>query len=163
MMAKRKPAQPPIVPGRHLRAQAAAARREKQAALHSALAKVVARGGVEPPSTPRQEATEPAQNIPEIITEPRFTFPPYVEPTPALQPAQGTYRIHELGFEQCRFACTADDVPRDQHRFCGALAPIGPGNLHGSWCAEHLAVLFDRTSRMASPGYLKALKRSGAR
>ena len=136
-MAKRAP-KPAFVPGRHLRALAAVARREKQVALHSALAKVVARA--EAPA-----ATKP-ENGADLSTEPRFTFPPYVEPTPtpAPRPAQGAYRIHELGFEQCRFACTSDDEARDVHRFCGAPAPIGPGNLHGSWCEAHRALVFGR-------------------
>ncbi|MGA4552358.1 hypothetical protein [Methylorubrum aminovorans] len=51
----------------------------------------------------------------------------------------GTWPIADLRAGQCRFACTADDAPRDQHRFCGRPTRVGRSNLHGSWCDEHLA------------------------
>lgn len=71
---------------------------------------------------------------------PRFTFPPPVEPAaPPPLPAAGTYRIDQLRLGQCRFACTPFEAR--SHRFCGARTEIGPGNLHGSWCAEHLPVV----------------------
>lgn len=50
----------------------------------------------------------------------------------------GAWPLADLRARQCRFACTADDAPRDQHRFCGRRTFVGPGNLHGSWCDEHL-------------------------
>lgn len=71
------------------------------------------------------------------VPTPRFTFPTPAEPAPAaLPPAVGTYRIDQLGLGQCRFACTPHGAR--QHRFCGAATEIGPGNIHGSWCPEHL-------------------------
>ena len=53
---------------------------------------------------------------------------------------RGTFRIEDLGPSQCRYAC--NEAPHDGHRFCGAATEIGPGNIHGSWCAEHRAVVF---------------------
>ncbi|WP_437870879.1 hypothetical protein ACSD7O_14160 [Methylorubrum extorquens] len=50
----------------------------------------------------------------------------------------GTWPLTDLRSGQCRFACTADDAPRDQHRFCGRPTRISRSNLHGSWCDEHL-------------------------
>lgn len=50
----------------------------------------------------------------------------------------GTWPLADLRSGQCRFACTADDTPRDQHRFCGRATRISRSNLHGSWCDEHL-------------------------
>lgn len=50
--------------------------------------------------------------------------------------APGAYEIHELGPGRCRFATTPHDAR--SHRFCGAATEIGPGNIHGSWCPEHL-------------------------
>lgn len=71
---------------------------------------------------------------------PRFTFPPLAVPVPAPPPpAPGTYRIDQLRIGQCRFACTPHGIR--EHRFCGAATEAGPGNLHGSWCAEHLPVV----------------------
>ncbi|GEL44255.1 hypothetical protein MEX01_48460 [Methylorubrum extorquens] len=50
----------------------------------------------------------------------------------------GAWPIADLRASQCRFACTDDRAPADQHRFCGRRTFVGPGNLHGSWCDEHL-------------------------
>ncbi|UYW25702.1 hypothetical protein OKC48_20880 [Methylorubrum extorquens] len=50
----------------------------------------------------------------------------------------GAWPISDLRTRQCRFACTDDRAPADQHRFCGRRTHVGPGNLHGSWCDEHL-------------------------
>ncbi|MCP1550686.1 MULTISPECIES: hypothetical protein [Methylorubrum] len=72
-------------------------------------------------------AADPTLIFAATIVSPKIIEHPYGEwPTLALGP------------RQCRFACTADDVPRDQHRFCGRRTFVGPGNLHGSWCDEHL-------------------------
>lgn len=71
---------------------------------------------------------------------PRFTFPPLAEPAPAPPPpAPGTYRTDQLGLCRCRFATTPHGAA--SHRFCGARTEIGPGNIHGSWCAEHLPLV----------------------
>lgn len=80
---------------------------------------------------------------------PRFTFPPPADPAPAPPPpAPGTYRIDQLRLGQCRFACTPHGAR--SHRFCGAATEIGPGNIHGSWCPEHLPVVTCMPGR--SPG-----------
>ena len=60
------------------------------------------------------------------------------------QPAYGTLRLADLGLYQCRYACTADDAPRDGHRFCGRPTNVGAGNLHGSWCEEHRLLVWGR-------------------
>lgn len=91
--------------------------------------------------------TKPAQIMPEIMPEP---------PAPEI----GDFRIDQLGMDQCRFACTADDAPRGQHRFCGAPTEIGPGNRWGSWCSKHLPRVFSDTSTLARPAFLKNAERS---
>lgn len=55
------------------------------------------------------------------------------------QPEPGTYRLEQLGFCQCRFPGA---LVRGEHRFCGRPTTFGRANKHGSWCDEHLAVVF---------------------
>lgn len=91
------------------------------------------------PSTGRSlwERQRDAIRAAKAAPRPRFTFPPPAEPAPAPPaPAPGTYRIDQLRLGQCRFACTPHGAR--SHRFCGAATEIGPGNIHGSWCPEHL-------------------------
>ena len=59
---------------------------------------------------------------------------------PAPIHALGLWPISALRDGQCRYACTPDDA--SSHRFCGAATQVGPGNLHGSWCETHRAVVF---------------------
>ena len=70
-------------------------------------------------------------------------------------PAPGAWPIATLREGQCRFACTGHNVPPADHRFCGQPTQVGPGNLHGSWCPEHLERMYDRSSRLARPSFLK--------
>ena len=76
-----------------------------------------------------------------MITAPRETR------ADAPMPAFGAYRIDQLGSGRCRFACTGLDGP---HRFCGRPTQVGRLNRHGSWCADHLAVVFT-ASRPGGP------------
>lgn len=94
---------------------------------------------------------------------PRYTFPPFAPAPAEPQPAPGAYRIEQLRLGQCRFACTADDAPRDAHRFCGARTEIGRANPFGSWCPEHLAIVVETTSRLAQPAFLKNAARGVGR
>lgn len=65
---------------------------------------------------------------------------PIVPPPPTPEP--GTWRIAELREGQCRFACTPHDARPAAHRFCGQTTQAGPGNLHGSWCPDHLPMVW---------------------
>lgn len=69
---------------------------------------------------------------------PALIFAATIEAAKVNTHADGAWPLTDLRARQCRFACTADNVPRDQHRFCGRRTRVGPGNLHGSWCDEHL-------------------------
>jgi len=70
--------------------------------------------------------------------EPTLIFAATIEAAKDNTHPDGAWPIADLRTSQCRFACTADDAPRDQHRFCGRRTHVGPGNPHGSWCDEHL-------------------------
>lgn len=59
----------------------------------------------------------------------------------------GAFILADLRSGMCRYACTPDDVPKDQHRFRGAKTFIGPGNRHGSWCPDHLRVVWGQGTR----------------
>lgn len=90
------------------------------------------------------------------MNTPRFTFPdPMPDRTPekvAREP--GTYRLEDLGFEQCRYP-TSGDRPVGGHRFCGEPAPISADNRHGSWCEHHRGIVFGKGTageRAAVPG-----------
>lgn len=92
------------------------------------------------PAESRHGQTSAPESAIQAPPAPRFTFPPPAEPAPAPpQPAAGAYRIDQLREGQCRFACTPHDAR--SHRFCGQATEIGPGNLWGSWCPEHLPVV----------------------
>lgn len=84
--------------------------------------------------------TETAQNMPEIMpaADPTLIFAATIVGPEINEHPDGAWPISDLRTRQCRFSCTADDAPRDQHRFCGRRTFVGPGNLHGSWCDEHL-------------------------
>lgn len=92
---------------------------------------------------------------------PRYTFPPVVPAAPEAHPDRGAYRIDQLQLGQCRFPCTPHGART--HLFCGDATEIGSGNLHGSWCPEHLAVVVDTSSRLAQPAFLKNTVRSVGR
>lgn len=89
--------------------------------------------------------------------------PPAVSPAATIVAAEintlapGAWPIANLREGQCRFACTPDHVPADQHRFCGEPTRVGPGNLHGSWCPKHLERMYDTTSRLARPRFLNRI------
>ncbi|MBP2494995.1 hypothetical protein ABID82_005020 [Methylobacterium sp. PvP062] len=67
---------------------------------------------------------------------------PAPEPAPAAPPlpAFGTFACLELKDGQCRFPCSSHG---GAHRFCGR--PIAPrvSGKPSSWCAAHLAVVFE--------------------
>lgn len=88
----------------------------------------------------RQEAAQKAAMRPESAAqpEPMPIFPTALEVPKIDTHPYGAWPLTELRARQCRFACTADDVPRDQHRFCGRRTFVGPRNLDASWCDEHL-------------------------
>lgn len=67
---------------------------------------------------------------------------PVPEPAPAAPPppAFGTYALDQLNSCQCRFVCSSAG---SDHRFCGKPTTIGGPNRHGSWCDEHLAIVFE--------------------
>lgn len=65
---------------------------------------------------------------------------PIAPPPP--DPEPGTWRIAELREGQCRFACTPHNARPEAHRFCGRRTQVGPGNLHGSWCPDHLPMVW---------------------
>lgn len=161
-MAKRTPKTAPVTrAGKAMRAAQGdlAARRE---ALHAALRKAVSVSvpsqvvekidtGEKAAASPKSSRRKPlaakgiASSVGDRLSErpdlvhpvpPRFTFPPFVEPAAPPVREPGTYPIAELRMGQCRFACTPHGDR--EHRFCGAATEIGPGNLHGSWCAAHL-------------------------
>ena len=83
-------------------------------------------------------APESPDNSP--AAEPTLIFAATIEAPQSVQILHepGAWPLTDLRARQCRFACTADEAPRDQHRFCGRRTFVGPGNLHGSWCDEHL-------------------------
>jgi len=67
---------------------------------------------------------------------------PAPEPAPVAPPppAFGTFLCMEMKDGQCRFPCSSEG---GQHRFCGRpIAPRASGR-QSSWCAEHLAVVFE--------------------
>ncbi|MCJ2143679.1 hypothetical protein [Methylobacterium sp. E-066] len=55
------------------------------------------------------------------------------------QPDFGTYRLDQLGFCQCRYPGA---LVRGEHRFCGRPTVMTDANKYGSWCDEHLPVVF---------------------
>jgi len=64
------------------------------------------------------------------------------EASPVLAPARpefGAYRVEQLGFCQCRYPGA---LVRGEHRFCGRPTTVSRTNKHGSWCDEHMAVVF---------------------
>lgn len=67
---------------------------------------------------------------------------PAPEPAPVAPPppAFGSYRLDQLGFCQCRYPAS---TVQGEHRFCGRPTTIGGANRHGSWCDEHLAVVYE--------------------
>lgn len=60
--------------------------------------------------------------------------------------ATGAWPIALLRTGQCRFACTPHGARPEQHRFCGAPTASRAGK-PTSWCAAHLARIFDASSR----------------
>lgn len=56
------------------------------------------------------------------------------------KPAPGSYRLDQIGFCQCKFPTA---TVGGEHRFCGQPTTIGGANRHGSWCDEHLAIVFE--------------------
>lgn len=104
-----------------------------------------------PPSAGREGGADPAIGMPiseqdqrvEVAPEVRAEEPTIIFAATIVSPKinehpDGTWPLADLRSGQCRFACTADDAPRDQHRFCGRPTRISRSNLHGSWCDEHL-------------------------
>ncbi|GBU18046.1 MULTISPECIES: hypothetical protein [Methylobacterium] len=61
-------------------------------------------------------------------------------------PADGDWPLPALRQGQCRFACTPHNAPSDAHRFCGRPTRISRSNLHGSWCDEHLPLVWGEGS-----------------
>lgn len=96
--------------------------------------------GVEPAiGMPISEQDQRVEVVAEVrATEPTLIFAATIEAAKVNTHPDGAWPLTDLRARQCRFACTADDAPRDQHRFCGRRTHVGPGNLHGSWCDEHL-------------------------
>lgn len=78
--------------------------------------------------------------------DPTIIFAAAFEAPKPVEHPDGTWPLADLRTGQCRFACTADDVPRDQHRFCGRPTRISRSNLHGSWCDEHLTRVWGQGS-----------------
>lgn len=60
----------------------------------------------------------------------------------------GAWPIAALRADQCRFACTPHAAWPEQHRFCGEPTASRAGK-PTSWCATHLARIFDASSRAA--------------
>ncbi|UYW34457.1 hypothetical protein [Methylorubrum extorquens] len=145
-MAKRQTR--PLTPAEAVRkGRKLIAERRRQARAANPLP-VVGEGGAEPAiGMPISEQDQRVEVVLITPVEPSST-PPAAEPTLIFAAtieaakvnthADGEWPLTDLRARQCRFACTADNVPRDQHRFCGRRTHVGPGNLHGSWCDEHL-------------------------
>lgn len=68
----------------------------------------------------------------------RFDVPPM---TP------GSYSLTDLSPNQCRYPCTEVANSSERHRFCGRPTTPGEGNRHGSWCPEHLRIVWARGTR----------------
>ncbi|MGW9822274.1 hypothetical protein ACUXK4_004869 [Methylorubrum extorquens] len=98
------------------------------------------RGGDQPAiGMPIWEQDQRVEVVPEVrATEPTLIFAATIEAAKVNTHPDGAWPIADLRTRQCRFACTDDRAPADQHRFCGRRTHVGPGNLHGSWCDEHL-------------------------
>ena len=92
--------------------------------------------GSTPLSEPTKSGAKYSDPIPSVAA--MSVFPTSSEAAKRDTHPDGTWPLADLRTGQCRFACTADDVPRDQHRFCGRPTRVGRSNLHGSWCDEHL-------------------------
>lgn len=76
---------------------------------------------------------------------------PSVQPSPTHAPGQ--WPMADLGSSQCRFACTPDNAPASEHRFCGRPTRIASRNLYGSWCEDHLLLVWGqgtKAERMAT-------------
>lgn len=57
-------------------------------------------------------------------------------------PAFGSFRMEDLTQRcQCRFPVA---TVSNQHQFCGRPTVKSDRNRHGSWCDEHLEVVFER-------------------
>lgn len=152
MMAKRQTR--PLTPAEAVRQgrKLIAERRRQEAAR-----KAAAVAG-ESPASAGEVGADPAIGMPiseqdqrvEVVTnhseipksspaaEPTLIFAATIEAAKVNTHPDGAWPIADLRAGQCRFACTADDVPRGQHRFCGRPTRVGRSNLHGSWCDEHL-------------------------
>ncbi len=134
-----------------------AERRRQEAARNAAMQPEAAgQGGAEAAiGMPISEQDQPVEVVPEVRVEhlpitpvepsptllaadPTLIFPATIVGPKIIEHPDGTWPLTDLRFGQCRFACTADDAPRDQHRFCGRPTRISRSNLHGSWCDQHL-------------------------
>ncbi|WP_426315554.1 hypothetical protein ACN9MF_11575 [Methylobacterium fujisawaense] len=65
---------------------------------------------------------------------------PEAAPVAPPQPAFGTFVCLELKDGQCRFPCSSHG---STHRFCGRPIASRVSGKRSSWCAEHLAVVFE--------------------
>lgn len=104
---------------------------------------------VEPSVTP--PAADPVtaadlRNRPRNMHVAMSVFPTSPEVPKTDKHPNGAWPIADLRQGQCRFACTPDHARPEDHRFCGRPARIGPGNRHGSWCPDHLALVWGRGS-----------------
>lgn len=125
-----------------------AERRRQVAALKAAMQREAAgQGGAEaeagkpvPEQDQRVEVVASAPESPDNspAADPTIIFAATIVSPKINEHPDGTWPLADLRSGQCRFACTADDAPRDQHRFCGRPTRISRSNLHGSWCDEHL-------------------------
>ena len=93
------------------------------------------------PSRPRRRTKPPAVVAPTLAVPKAF--------------AVGTWPILALGSGQCRFACTPHGARRDQHRFCGEPT-VWRGGKPTSWCAVHLARIFDASNRAPEEAPVRA-------
>ncbi|MSW51386.1 MAG: hypothetical protein F2817_10935 [Actinobacteria bacterium] len=137
-MAKRQTR--PLTPAEAVRqGRKLIAERQRQART-AAQPEPAGQGGVEP--VIGMPISEQDQRV-EVVAEVRADGPTLIFAATIVRPEinthpDGAWPISDLRTRQCRFACTDDRAPADQHRFCGRRTHVGPGNLHGSWCDEHL-------------------------
>ncbi|MCX4194513.1 hypothetical protein OMR07_02230 [Methylobacterium organophilum] len=68
--------------------------------------------------------------------QPSLDAAPVTPPPPAF----GTFNCLELKDSQCRFPCASNG---SAHRFCGRPIASRVSGKPSSWCAEHLAVVFE--------------------
>lgn len=55
---------------------------------------------------------------------------------PTLSP--GRYHITQMRRDQCRYACTPFNAPRDAHRFCGEPTT----GVNSSYCEAHRSIVY---------------------